>query len=548
MKKIFSILFLLPVAGVLLLESCTKKVDDAYLNPNAPIRVPVETLLPGIIANMAISYSAAGTNYGPQNDGQYIGRYVQFWATNANGSQYDQQGGATGTSDVLGAIWAMHYYGQGQNLEDMVAWATEEEKWDYVGVGQAIRAWGWLALTDMHGEVILKEAFDRYKRVFKYDNQEDVYAEIKRLCRLALVNLERKDGAVSQANLAIGDQYLNGGDVEKWKKFVYAILAKTFHRLTNKPTYEADSVIYYCDKAMQTNEENSSIKWSNAGGTGTYSYYAPFRGNVGSLRQTRFVANLLSGGNAAFSGILDPRAAYLIRENPNGTYKGILPNRGDATTSSFDLAEADRPANFWGGSYATTSAPSTDANARYIFRNSPIWPLVTAAEIQFMKAEALYRIDDKTNALDAYVKGINLNFDQLISDYETTVPTDRKITPANRAAYLADPAVVPTADNLTLAQIMLQKYIAMYGWGFLETWVDMRRYHYTDKETATNEQVYRDFVPPSGADLFPSNNGKLVYRARPRFNSEYLYNVEELNRLGALALDYNTKEQWFSQP
>ena len=73
----------------------------------------------------------------------------------------------------------------------------------------------------------------------------------------------------------------------------------------------------------------------------------------------------------------------------------------------------------------------------------------------------------------------------------------------------------------------------------------MRRYHYTDTEGAS--QVYADFIPPSGIDLYINNSGKLVYRARPRYNSEYLYNIAELERLGGLALDYNTKEQWFSQ-
>ena len=88
----------------------------------------------------------------------------------------------------------------------------------------------------------------------------------------------------------------------------------------------------------------------------------------------------------------------------------------------------------------------------------------------------------------------------------------------------------------------------MYAYGLVETWVDMRRYHYTDLDPVTGQQVYADFVPPSGTDLFVNNNGKLVYRARPRYNSEYLYNVAELTRIGAIALDYNTKEQWFSQP
>jgi hypothetical protein len=128
------------------------------------------------------------------------------------------------------------------------------------------------------------------------------------------------------------------------------------------------------------------------------------------------------------------------------------------------------------------------------------------------------------------------------------VPVARRITDATRDSYLNNSTVVPSAANLTLSHIMLQKFITMYGWGVIETWVDLRRFHYTDLDPVTGQQVYRDFAPPSGTDLFPDNFGKLVYRVRPRFNSEYLYNIAELNRLGAFALDYHTKECWFSKP
>jgi hypothetical protein len=94
---------------------------------------------------------------------------------------------------------------------------------------------------------------------------------------------------------------------------------------------------------------------------------------------------------------------------------------------------------------------------------------------------------------------------------------------------------------------MLQKYIALYCFGVSETWVDMRRFHYTDLDPATGAQVYADWTPLSAADLYLNNNQKLAYRCRPRYNSEYLYNIPALTALGALALDYNTKECWFSQ-
>jgi hypothetical protein len=169
--------------------------------------------------------------------------------------------------------------------------------------------------------------------------------------------------------------------------------------------------------------------------------------------------------------------------------------------------------------------------------------------MQFVKAEALWRKGQKQLALDAYTKAINLNFDQLISDYQTNVPGALRITPATRAAFMADPINVPTDANLlTLSHIMMQKYIAMYAWGVVETWVDIRRYHYTDLDPVTGQQVYREFQPPVGVDLYSRNGGKWIYRHRPRYNSEYLYNIDELNRLGALALDYITKEEWYSKP
>jgi hypothetical protein len=96
---------------------------------------------------------------------------------------------------------------------------------------------------------------------------------------------------------------------------------------------------------------------------------------------------------------------------------------------------------------------------------------------------------------------------------------------------------------------MLQKYIALYIHGALETWVDMRRYHYVDLDPATSTQVYADFAPPSGSDLFSANQpNKLVYRVRPRYNSEYVWNFNELVRIGADQPDYHTREQWFSMP
>lgn len=530
------------------ISSCKKLIDDAHQNPNAPVKVPPEQLLPQIISAMAANYAG----HGPMNDARFISMYIQYFAsytvsaTRNSSTTYERHGGTVDGSDNAGSIWRAHYYDIGQNCMKMMEWAEEEKKWDYVGVGKAIFAWSWLQLTDYHGEVILKEAFRTDLLTFKFDKEEEVYAYVRKLCFEALDYLNRTGDGVSQENLAKGDAYFYNGDREKWKKFVYAILARSYHHLTNKADYKPDSVIYYCDRAITNNSDNAYVKFqATPGVTANANFYGPLRNNLGSgfgVRQSKFIVDLMKGANSAFPGVVDPRRWYLLRPSISGQFNGIPLNAGITAIASTN----DRPEGFWGQRHDSLVPPRDDSRARYIFRNASPMPVITASEVMFMKAEAAYRKGDRTTAWNAYRQAIALNFDMLQNDYSVNVPDSVKLTASIRDAFLADPNVVPSPANLTLSHIMLQKYIALYGYGALETWVDMRRYHYTDTDENGN-QVYRDFVVPTGATLWPDNNGKLVYRVRYRFNSEYVWNINELRALGADALDWHTKEVWFSR-
>jgi Starch-binding associating with outer membrane len=550
MKLIYKT-FLLTLCLTGISVSCNKKIDDAYLNPNSPVKVPIETLLPQIVSAMAANYAG----HGPMNDARFTSMYVQYFssytvsATRNSSTTYERMGGTVDGSDNAGSLWRMHYYDIGQNAMKVIEWGTEEKKWDYVGVAQAIFAWSWLQLTDYHGEVILKDAFNTNLLTFKFDKEEDVYAFVRELAFKSLENLNKTGDGVSQANLALGDAFLYNGDVSKWKKFVYSILARSYNHLSNKSIYKPDSVIFYCDKAITANADNAIVKFTATPGFSANSnFYGPVRNNLGSgfaIRQSEYVTNLLKGTNSAFPGVDDPRKWYLIRPSISGQFNGIPLNAGITAIVNTN----DRPENFWGSRWDSLVPPLSDSRARYIFRNASPMPVITASEVLFMKAEAAFRKGDKTTALAAYRKGIELNFDMLQNDYSTNVPTANLLTASIRDAFLANTAVVPSTVNFTLSHIMLQKYIALYGYGAIETWVDMRRYHYTDSKDGF--QVYRDFVPPplSGTNgLWPDNNGNLVYRVRYRYNSEYVWNIEVLKGLGADALDWHTKETWFSKP
>ena len=544
----YNIKYLLVISALIIMGvSCSKKIDEAYANPNYDVKVAPEGLLPQIVASMAGNYGA----HGPMNDIRYIGAYVQNFAYANTLSNFDRMGYTN--TDVAQSFWRSHYYDIGQNNVRMIAWAIENKQWDYAGVGKAIFAWSWLNLTTYHGEVVLKEAFNTDQITFQYDKQEDVYTEVRKLSHEALSYLNKTGDNASQTSLAKGDAFFYKGDVSKWKKFVYGVLARSFNHLTNKADYKADSVLFYTNLAMKESTDDGLVKYTASLVSATNNMFGPFRANLGgasttsptAIRQGAFIANLMSGANSAFPGVIDPRAIYILRLNANNTFKGVEPNKGQAV-----LAANDRPENFWGVPQITANntAPANDLNCRFIFRNDAPFPVMTATEISFMRAEAAFLKGDKATALVAYKDGIAKHFDLLMNYYNTNVPAASVLTATIKANFLANPLVVPAnAANLTLSMIMLQKYIAMFGYGTFETWTDMRRYHYVDLDKTTGKQVFTDFVAPTGTGLFEDNGGKLVYRMRPRFNSEYVWNINELGRIGATQLDYHTKEQWFSQ-
>jgi hypothetical protein len=557
MKNIFlklSLLFTIATFSY----SCSKKIDEAYANPNADVKVPVEQLLPQIVSAMAGNYAGHGT----MNDARFAGAYIQNYAYFTTLSNFDKMGYTN--TDVAQSTWRIHYYDIGQNCMRMIEWGTEDKKWDYVGVGKAIFAWSWLTLTDYHGEVILKEAFNTNLVTFKYDTEIEVYDYVRQLCFEALENLNKTGDNVSATNLAKGDAYFYNGDVNKWKKFVYGVLARYYNHQSNKSSYKPDSVIYYCNLSINDNADNAMVKFAypaTSSLTAAGNFYGPARNNIGSststvspaaIRQGAYIANLMNGDNTVFTSILDPRAWYMLRGNNGGTIVGVQPNKGQAA-----LTVATVPENFWGVTQVSgttipgnNTPPATDANCRFIFRNAAPFPIMTATEIKFMKAEAAWRkAQGSQAAYDAYKEGISVDFDMLSTQFNVNIPVGKEITAANKAAYMNDVKVVPaTASGLGLNRIMLQKYIAMFGYGVLETWVDMRRYHYIDPVPGGTIQVYTDFVPPSGTDLFADNGTKLVYRMRPRFNSEYVWNILELQRIGATQLDYHTKRTFVAEP
>ena len=520
------------LAGALSLASACNmdKFLDVNTNPNAPQSVTANLYLPAMEHWLVTS---------PMYDGRFIGRYTQMFmlpTTTSTPSTWDRMG-YDPTSDNGGEQWRDVYWSFGQNLSDMMNKAQAEQRWDLLGVGQVLRAWGWQVLVDTHGPIIIKEAFDQTRSTFDYDTEEYAYTVVDSLLHEAVKNLKRTDGAVDPTYLAKGD-YLYKGGASKWVKFAYGLLAINHNHYSNKAAYNPTLVIAYVDSSFASATDDAMWTYPQKDpNLQDYNFLGQSRNNFTSYRQTPFALNLMNG--TVFGGVVDPRMTRMLSPSPDGQYRGIDPKVPNA---AFTASTA--PNNFFGWPAAQRPTPNS---GRYVFDDKVTVPVMTYSQLQFIKAEAAYRKGDKATALAAYTNGISSHIDFVNSKVALNGDTtEHLITGAEKTAFLASPQIVPAAANLTLTQIMSQKYIAQWGWGYNEAWMDMRRYHYTDLDPVTGQQVFPGFTPPT--NLYPDNNGKVAYRIRPRYNSEYVWNGAALNVIGALAPDYQTVPLWIIQP
>ena len=523
MKKIRGAL----LVGSLALSAGCQDFLDVNTNPNAPQDVSANLYLAPMLHWMVTS---------PQFDARFVGRYAQEWTLPGTSLTTWDRMGYDPSSDNGAQQWRDVYWSLGQNLVDMMAKAEAEERWDLLGVGYILKAWGWQVLTDLHGEIIVKEAIDQTKFSFNYDTQEYAYQEIQRLLNKAIELLQKTDGAVDATYLARTDR-IYAGDRTKWMKLAYGMLARNLNHFSNKAAYDPAAVIAAVDKSLASNADDALLTYPGIDPQfADFNFFGRTRGNLQSYRPTQFIVGLLNG--AQFGGIVDPRMSRMIAPAPDGQFRGLDIN----VVGVGALTTTQQPNNFYG--YAGTGG--TLLPGRYLFDDKAKAPSMTYAELQFIKAEAAYKMGDKAGALTAYKNGISAHIDFVNARNLDNNQSPTQITSTEKAAFLAAPAIVPLAADLTLTQIMSQKFIALFAWGHNELWMDLRRYHYTDIDPASTRQVFPGFTPPT--NLYPDNGGKIVQRIRPRYNSEYVWNRPGLDAVGGLALDYHTVPLWIILP
>ncbi len=477
---------------------------DKFLDVNEDLDSPYTStpdfLLPPVIANMATSIYDHG-----ETDAYFTQQLATLSGYHREKDRWDYL-----TAHRI-PQWRRHYHDVSINALHVIQSAERENSTNYIGVAKIMYAFSTLNTTDMFGDMPFSEALHGNPAP-KYDSQEFIYSEVSKLLDEAIDILDKTDLSTCRKMTSKEDN-LFGGDITKWISFAYAIKARLQLHLTPNVNTEYENIIQNAEKAL-TNW--TDVKFEYKGGNGS-SLQLNQWGTSKSKPSWDYRSNILDKSAPSHfmliealkydednKTITDPRQPLLMKPNANGDYLYVYPSEGKAAT----LSQNDYPDLY--GSYVTE-----DLAPMYFF---------TEEELYFIIAESKYLSGDKNGAFTAFVDGITANMNR--AGVEAGAISD----------FLSGSTVPQNENDLTLSNILMQKYIALWLQG--ETWTDMRRYDYSD-------QIYPGLKKPKYSAYYwdRSNPKEWIERLPYDTETEEIYNKPELERLGA----YQNPE-WLKKP
>ena len=379
---------------------------------------------------------------------------------------------------VTGAVTTAYqwwFVGAACNIEDMYNKAEAAEAWHYCGVAKIIRAYGFMLMTDLHGEMPYTDAIGE-SAYPKYDNGKTIYLGVLQELEEGLEFLSRSQAASVPA-LALGDWW-GGGDVQKWIKFGNLLKARYCAKLNKKQTgsylegkYDTATILAALNNGPQSIADDMVIYHTDDNST-THDVlgwdepvdYSPIYSvcgmNAGYMVTETLVKNLTNFGGY---GVEDPRADKIIpwaydsrnKENAPADIKWVgnwRRSRGvDMTTNDCPIFSGGPLRANWNaanGWYVNTdnearandiyyvectseskgyaAAPdlfyrragkasgdeSRESGSFYSRVSSPTY-IGTYAEACFIKAEILFNQGDKSGAYTAYKNGIKASMERM---------------------------------------------------------------------------------------------------------------------------------------
>lgn len=463
---------LITLMTLILMASCNEYLD-VNENPNKPSDVPMSLL-------MAHTSFRTGDNI--QLAGNITSYYVQYLASpNAFGSKDVQDAVAY---DVT---WE-EMFRMMSDISDIITLADEQNSPYYKGAAQILMSINLGLTIDMWGDLPYSEAFTGEYLKPIYDDDRSLYQVMISLLDDGVTNLNASVSEMSPES----DDFIYGGDLNKWKKLAYSLKARYLLHSINTGDATAADVLAAVDNGILLNADNGTIVYSNQG----YDVYNPWAkvaiDQESSILDGWISEQLADAMNGTTYGVVDPRMRFMFSATDDGEFIGVPNGEGRGTNVAIS---GERSVISRGTYYAANTAPVL---------------IITAAETRFIEAEAALAAGNKSRAYQAYLAGIEAHM-RMVGVENADINT-----------YIGNATVSVGEDNITLDLIMKEKYVAL----FLspEAWSDARRFDYQ----------YKDMTLPANhnPDLGGNYIRRLIYPDSERSrNADNVPSVTLLDRI-----------------
>lgn len=490
------------IASVFMI-GCSKKLD-INVNPTQPQSTPSNLRLPAIITNTAYHlYSHAR-----------FSAYHSYYMTSRAGNSNAVIDNWNYNNITRQGAWRWHYFDVGSNAMGLIAEAEGEGSQNYVGVGKILLAFSYLTATDSFGDMPFSEAYTgTYNPI--YDTQESVYEGISVLLDEGIAAL----GNVSDAAIGMdsSSDAIYAGNLEDWKAFALAIKARMQLHTANFLGTEVEALttvnqalLSFKDAVFKYPEESATAWGKNMWGESAPQpewQFADIKNIVSTSLPTDFFMKALTVDEQ--SGAYDPRLFKLTRPGKNDKYLGAKLSEG--------LLDVNLPTG-------TTFEDFANLNLGYWTSDTSPFPFILKEELYFIKSELHFHLQQKDEAFKAFIDGIRENMRRM------------EVPEGEISNFLSSGKVPTDANALKISDIMMQKWIALYWQS--ESWVDMRRYGYSD-------EAYPNIYYPKYS--LPEWNGRWIQRFPYDPQTEYIYNPREIARLGAEARNWCFNPVWWAE-
>ncbi|SFO63930.1 Starch-binding associating with outer membrane [Algoriphagus ornithinivorans] len=423
------------LASVVLMASACDSFLDVNENPNNPEDAPISGLMTNSTYETALNIFRGGSA---------TSNYVQYLASPNPGSSSD----IMDPSDFSGTWFSL--YNVMTDLDVIIKKSEENGANHYKGAAQILMALNLGMTVDFFGDVPFSQSFNFETVTPAYDDDQELYRRVLELLDEGIANLQ------GQTSISMGnDDFIYQGNVANWIKFGNTLKARFLLHTKGTSAYSESELLAAVNAGFTSSNDDASVSFFEQ----RFNPWAQVAINNSNLLLGGWISEqFVEALDGTSYPTVDPRLPLMIGTTDEGEFVGTVNGAGRGNAPEQGARSTLIPGQF----YTSTQSPIL---------------IATFAELKFIEAEAALQ-NDRARAYSAYLAGIEAHMDML------------GVADAEKASYLADPSVSMGAANLTLADIMKEKWVALFL--HPETWNDARRFDYSYKNMTLPENLNPD--------------------------------------------------------